>query len=227
VAREIGRLIEGFPPGEVTHIPALRNALQRYSELLEPWAKQVSERLFDEISQQDDQTWKRHGREMGRGLLAEIQGAPTGQAAREFLATQVELIKSLPLEAGERVQRLALESLTSGVRADALAAEILRTGEVTASRATLIARTEIARAASALTMARAQHIGSEGYLWRTSKDSDVRESHGKMEGVFVYWDKPPALNEGTKEKPRIYHAHAGQIFNCRCFMEPVIPDDFD
>jgi uncharacterized protein with gpF-like domain len=68
-----------------------------------------------------------------------------------------------------------------------------------------------------LTQARAEHIGSEGYIWRTSNDSDVRHSHKEMNGRYVRWDTPPRLSDGTV-------THAGQIYNCRCYPEPVIPD---
>jgi uncharacterized protein with gpF-like domain len=38
-----------------------------------------------------------------------------------------------------------------------------------------------------------------------------------MEGKFVTWDDPPTL-DGMK-------GHAGQFPNCRCYPEPVIPED--
>ena len=79
----------------------------------------------------------------------------------------------------------------------------------------LIARTEVARTASGLTEARARHVGSDGYFWRTAKDADVRDSHRQMEGKFVKWNEPPTLSDGTV-------THAGQIYNCRCYAEPVI-----
>ena len=70
----------------------------------------------------------------------------------------------------------------------------------------------------AITKARAEHIGSPGYIWRTSKDGAVRPSHRKMEGKLVPWDKPPTLDN--------YTAHCGEFANCRCFPEPIIPDRF-
>lgn len=132
------------------------------------------------------------------------------------MADQVTLIKSLPLEAAERVHRLAIEGIETGGRASSLAAEIMRTGEVTQSRATLIARTETGRVSTVLTQVRAEHIGSPGYTWRTVGDSDVRPSHRAMDRQFVPWGKPPTLDGLT--------GHAGAIPNCRCYCEPVIPD---
>ena len=136
---------------------------------------------------------------------------------RQFLSEQVKLITSLPLDAAQRVHELTLQGITEGTRAKAIAAEILKTGRVTESRAKLIARTEVARTASGLTMARAVHVGCTHYYWRTSGDSDVRKSHKEMNGMIVPFNHPPTLSDGTT-------THAGQIFNCRCWIQPLLED---
>lgn len=94
---------------------------------------------------------------------------------------------------------------------------ILASGEVSKSHATLIARTETARVSSLLTQARAEHIGSEGYIWRTAHDADVRELHVELEGKFIYWNAPPVAGSSGER------AHAGQIYNCRCWAEVILP----
>jgi SPP1 gp7 family putative phage head morphogenesis protein len=137
---------------------------------------------------------------------------------RQSLAEQVRLITSLPREAAARVHKLTTEALVTGSRAAEIAREILNTGEVTESRAKLIARTEVSRTATALTQARAQHVGSEGYIWRTSRDGAVRRSHKAMEGRIVRWNEPPELDGMV--------GHAGEFPNCRCFVEPILPDRF-
>lgn len=173
--------------------------------------------MLADVSARDSQTWMELSGELSKALRDEIRNAPTGELMREMLAEQVTLIKSLPLEAAQRVHDLTLKGIEDGTRAKEIAKEIARSGEVSMNRANLIARTEVARTASKLTEARATHIGSEGYIWRTSKDSDVRHSHKEMEGKYVRWDTPPKLSDGTV-------THAGQIYNCRCYPEPVIPE---
>ncbi|WP_265340329.1 phage minor head protein, partial [Salmonella enterica] len=84
------------------------------------------------------------------------------------------------------------------------------------SRADLIARTELGRATGALDQARALSIGSNGYIWRTAEDGDVRHSHREMEGKFVEWGRPPTLDGMT--------GHAGELPNCRCYKEIVFPN---
>ena len=111
------------------------------------------------------------------------------------------------------------ESMTTGTRAKETVAEILKTGEVTRSRAMLIARTETGRASTAMTEARAQYLGSEGYIWRTAKDGDVRKEHKKLEGKFFRWSEPPVSGSSGER------SHPGAIYNCRCYPEVVIPEN--
>lgn len=184
--------------------------------MLDDWASAVARRMLADVAARDERAWMAVSREMGSGIARIVRETPIGEAMRQKMAEQVGLIKSLPREAGERVHRLVIEAQETGARADVIAREIMRTGEVARSRANLIARTEIGRAASTLTQVRAEAIGSVGYIWRTSRDSDVRPSHKRMEGRFVAWDAPPELDGMT--------GHAGALPNCRCYAEPVIPE---
>jgi SPP1 gp7 family putative phage head morphogenesis protein len=217
VAHQVGMLINGFPPGDPAVVPTMTDVLRRYAEALTPWAEATATRMLVDVNRRDEQAWMEQARELSRGLAVEIRTAPTGELMRALLADQVTLIKSLPLDAAQRVHDLTIAGLENSTRAKEIEKEIARSGQVSANRAKLIARTEVARTASVLTQARAEHIGSEGYIWRTSNDSDVRHSHKEMNGKYVRWDTPPKLSDGTV-------THAGQIYNCRCYPEPVIPD---
>lgn len=219
IGRNVGNLIKGFAPdGEVTDMAGLMRALEQYANVLRPWAKQVTARMQSQVSNRERNAWIQLGRAVGRELRKEIEGAPTGAALRDVMAEQVHLITSIPTEAAQRVHMLTLEGITQGRRAKEVQADILRSTHVTVSRAKTIARTEVARTASVLTQVRAQHIGSEGYLWRTAEDTDVRKLHRKLEGKFIPWNRPPVAGS------RGERAHAGQIYNCRCWPEPVLPD---
>lgn len=227
VADQIDRLVRGLFDTDEQRVTAIEAALAEYSRLLKPWAESVSARMLADVNRRDEAMWDTFTRDMGKAMKFELARAPTGQLLKDMLAENVDLITSLPREAAQRVHELALKRLETSGRAAEIAAEILKTGEVTKSRATLIARTEVARAASGLIEARATYLGSEGYIWRTSRDADVRNtdgnprgSHRLLEGKFIRWDKPPvAAKNGTR-------AHAGQIYNCRCWPEPVLPKVF-
>lgn len=210
-------IIDGFPPADPQFVPTISDLLAKYAEVLLPWATATASKMLGEVNRRDEQAWFNHANEMSKALREEIRNAPTGARMQQLLAEQVTLIQSLPLDAAKRVHDLTLAGIEDSTRAKEIAKEIKRSTEVSENRANLIARTEVARTASLLTQARAEHIGSEGYIWRTSHDSDVRHSHKEMEGKYVRWDTPPKLSDGTV-------THAGQIYNCRCYPEPVIPE---
>lgn len=217
IAREVGRIVSGFPIGDPASLPRMEDTLARYADLLDPWAKETAKRIAAQLDLQDLAMWREHSRNIGRALAAEIATAPTGQVFKTFMAEQVPLIKSLPLVAAERVHRLTILGMQRGARPEEIAAEIAKTGQVTAHRATLIARTEVARASATLTRARAEYVGSDSYIWRTAEDSDVRPRHRRLNGKVIRWSDPPIAGE------RGERAHAGCIYSCRCYPEPVIP----
>ena len=209
VGKQIGTIVEGFAPGGVLKdMAGLRNALGKYSELLKPWAQSVARRMIAEADQRDQRKWQQAATEIGQTLRRELQTTPIGATYEALMQTQVMLITSLPLDAAERVHRLTLQAMVESRRANEVAVEIYKSGHVSVSRAMLIARTEVARTASVLCESRARYVGSEGYIWRTSGDSDVRDLHRKLEGKFIPWSEPPVAGENGER------AHAGQIYNC-------------
>lgn len=219
IASKVGHLVEQFDPENPEEMTELEHMLRQYGEVIRPWARAVSRRMLTDASRRDEREWRKITDRMGAAVRAETRrNNPVGRVLRTLHEEQVALITSLPLEAARRVHELTIGSLSGGERSSEFVERIMRSGEVTRGRANLIARTEVARSSSLLTQARAQVIGSEGYVWRTSRDADVRLAHRKMEGRFVRWDEPPTLIDGTA-------THAGQIYNCRCYPEPVIPDD--
>ncbi|PHM33319.1 phage minor head protein [Xenorhabdus innexi] len=195
-------------------------ALDSYSELITPWAQRVAQRFALDVNRHNEKQWRERSQIISQELRNLVDHAPVGQVMRSIIDEQIKYIKSLPIEAADRVYDIhnqAIEAVVTGGRHEPFAQEIARTGEVALSRAKLIARTELGRAQTALTQARAQTIGSTGYIWRTADDGDVRHSHQKMEGQFVEWGSPPILDGLT--------GHAGTLPNCRCYCEVVIPED--
>lgn len=219
VARQVGHIVNGMAPeGMVDHLQQLNDMLYRYAELLRPWAGAIANRMLVDVAQRDEAAWMAHAKDIGISLRDEIANAPVGGDLREMQARQVHLITSLPIEAAERVHELSIEAISEGTRASEIAKEIMRSGEVTESRANLIARTEVGRAATSFTRVRAERLGSEGYIWETSRDGAVRPSHRAMQGKFVRWDSPPTL-DGLTGAP-------GEIPNCRCIPRTILPAEF-
>jgi SPP1 gp7 family putative phage head morphogenesis protein len=216
LAKRVGDILRGHDVSTPHGAERAAEAIRQYERGIDAWAEAAATHMVVETAARDERSWFRVARTIGAGLKKEIAEAPTGHVMQALQQEQVTLIKSIPREAAERVQKLAREAVANGTRADALAAEIMRTEHVTKSRAQLIAYTETGRANTTLTQARAQHVGSEGYLWRTAEDAAVRSSHRAMDGRFVRWDSPPTLDGLT--------GHAGALPRCRCFCEPTFAD---
>lgn len=197
--------------------PQLERQLKEYSKSLEPWARRQAENLLLKISAANRRAMRANARAIGQGTRLVAEGA-VGATAAKLMDEQVELIKSIPLKAAERAQKLALEAVVNGDRASEVAERLMKSSRVGESDAILIARTETARANSVLTQARATAIGSTHYIWRTSQDAAVRESHRKMEGKVEAWNAPPALDDGTQ-------GHPGTFPNCRCYPEPIFTEE--
>ena len=218
IARAVGDIVNGRYDGSNDSITEIIEALERYSEIITPWATKVAENFTADIVRKNDEQWRKHSKTISRELRNLVNSAPPGQVMKSIDAEQVKYIKSLPPEAADRVydiQNRAIEAVVTGGIAEHFAKEIAASGDIAKSRADLIARTELGRATGALDQARALSIGSNGYIWRTAEDGDVRHSHQEMEGKFVEWGKPPTLDGMT--------GHAGELPNCRCYKEIVFP----
>lgn len=224
VAQQVGAIVNMLAPsGVVESFSSLNVALERYSEMLAPWAHAVARRSVEEVARLDLAAWSSLGKEIGRNLGDEIRRAPTGEVMREQMANRVVLIKSLPREAAQRVHRLVIEGMERSERAASTAVEIAETGKVTKSRAMLIARTETTSCATALVEARHRAIGGEEYIWETTGDADVRDEHKHLQGKVINWKSPPIAGTGKGGVAVRYHAGAGP--NCRCWPRPILPLD--
>lgn len=177
----------------------------------------VGQKMFLQVEREEWNQWKSVSQQISEGLRDVVGNTPIGQVTQDIVYRQIQLMKSLPLEASDRVreiQQRAIQATINGERPDALYEMIMQSGDVAASRAKMIARTEIGRATGALTQARALSVGSEGYWWRI-EGAGTRPSHFKMRDKFVYWHNPPTLDGMT--------GHAGCLPNCKCHPEVHIP----
>lgn len=203
-----------------SHAKEIAKTLERYAGLITPWATAVGKHMLADVNRRNEKAWAEHGNEIGKGMRELIERTPVGWLLQDSLARQVTLIKSLPLEASQRVHAVVLNEMPRSTRSTTIAQEILKHSNIPEWRAKLIARTEVSRASSELTIARARKLGSTGYIWRTVGDFDVRPEHKRMAGKFVSYDNPPSF----PEEPTLGPYHAGCGPNCRCWIDPVLPD---
>ena len=194
------------------------------------FADQVAKNMVTMLLHDGAHTWREAARESSKGRLIyealrhELNGSVGGVFNFQILRN-AELIKTLPLDiAGHVTEYVARESL-AGRRAEDIAGDIVKMFPANSrAKARLIARTEVSKVGAALTQVRAEDMGINAYIWRTSEDERVREGHKKMDDVIVFWNEPPRPETLMKKLPKTIPApyHAGNIWNCRCYAEPII-----
>ena len=200
---------------------------QEYSDFV----MSTVERMVTGLNTGNYSTWRKAAREATKGnmlyraLLEEMQTGISSSIKNQIMEN-ANLIRTLPTDTAQKVVHNITEEAYKGKRASEIARIIQEeTSKHSRASARLIARTEVSKATTALTKARSEDLGLKWYVWRTALDGDrVRKSHRNMEGVLVAWSNPPAPEELVGEKSA-GHYHAGNIYNCRCYPEPLISVD--
>lgn len=201
------------------------------SEPFNSFVYSVVRRMVTPIAVQNMRTWRMAAKKatknpsLYRMLMSEIN-----QGLKSDIEIQIEenasLIKTLPTDVAKKVTKDISDMALKGMRASEIA-KIIReqTDKHSRASAKLIARTEVSKTTTALTKARCDNLDLHWYVWRTMEDGDrVRKSHRIMEGVLVNWNEPPSPEALAGEKS-VGNYHAGNIWNCRCYPEPLIEID--
>lgn len=188
-------------------------------------------RMVTPIAVQNMRTWRMAAKKatknpsLYRMLMSEIN-----QGLKSDIEIQIEenanLIKTLPTDVAKKVTKDISDMALKGMRASEIAKVIReQTDKHSRASAKLIVRTEVSKTTTALTKARCDNLDLHWYVWRTMEDGDrVRKSHRIMEGVLVNWNEPPSPEALAGEKS-VGNYHAGNIWNCRCYPEPLIEID--
>jgi hypothetical protein len=223
ISRVVASIIDSATINGVIKNPvALEAQLKAYSELIDGWANDEAERMFNKVSSWNKRTFASQSKQINSAMKLTMADSRIGLPAQLWQKRQVELIKSLPIESAKKAQELSMQASIGGERAKSIEAKIMNLGSETNNRARVIARTEISKANASLTKARAEFVGATHYIWRNMKDAVVRDAHrmykGKpLDGQIFAFASPPTLDDGTTGNP-------GEFPNCRCYAEPIIDD---
>lgn len=192
----------------------ITRSLFSYTEQLDQWAKEVANTMIERAARADYDVWlKVLGKDMTQGVKDVFKSVDKGPSYIQLMTEEVQLIKSIPMDAAQKVHEWTTHALETGERPETIAKRIREElPDVTENKATLIARTETARARSVYTQVRAEAIGSEEYIWHTVGDASVRHTHAKLNGKVCRWDDPPETDFGKGGEP--LHNHPGRIWNC-------------
>ncbi len=166
IAGRVSEIVTGFYDGSETSSESVIRMLTDYSGALDDWSALVANKMFLQVEREEWNQWKSVSEKISESLRDVIGNTPVGHVAQNIMYRQIELMKSLPLEAAERIREIqdrAMQAVASGERPDAMYQMIMESGNVAAGRARMIG-------------------------------SGTRPSHKKMRDKFVYWHSPPTLD---------------------------------
>lgn len=212
-------------PNEMINM--LKFVSRQYS--FEIYCQEIALKMVTSIYRKTEGNWRKatekntKGHEIYEALKEEKNHILIGNTIQKLVEQNASYIKTLPLNIANDITKYIEKETTKGRRAEELAEEIkIKFPEKSKANANCIARTEVSKAQSALTRARAETLNIQWYIWRTSQDERVRNAHKHMEGVLINWRDPPSPEQLSKSKYNYGKYHAGEIFNCRCYAEPIV-----
>lgn len=150
----------------------------------------------------------------GIDLSAYLRNSPNiAEKVNALTAGNIQLIKSIRSQYLDKVQNAVMQAMVKGTLNKDLAAQIKDLGKTTEKRAMFIARDQSSKLNAALTQARHEDAGIKKYMWSTSLDERVRDSHADKEGLVFEYANPPSDT-----------GHPGHDFNCRCVAISYLGD---
>lgn len=150
-----------------------------------------------------------------------------------FVRQNARLVGKVGEQFYDRLEQRIGDGVRRGRRAESLRKEIAKdfveleglSVQQALRRAKGIARDQIGSFTGELSRIRQTQLGITRYVWRTSKDERVRDSHEEREGKVFEWGRD--IQEQLEEqglKVDDVDGHPGAPFNCRCTPEPVLED---
>ena len=155
--------------------------------------------------------------DLRRVISIDIREIPAIAKERErWYEQHVNLITKMSDQTRADVHEVVSHAHQAGLRVEQLAGLLQQRFEVSKSRAELIARDQVLKANGRIMRTRQEEVGIREYIWITSRDKRVRESHVKLHNTKQKWAAPPPVGHGR-------HEHPGQDYQCRCIAKPVAP----
>ena len=119
-----------------------------------------------------------------------------------------DITNYLLVQVQKDVSRIVSNSLTKGEALRTIQSRIKEVTKVTDNKARLWARDQMAKGHRSVNKARLIDSGlNKGYIWITSRDGRVRDTHADKHGLFFRWDED---------------IEPGEDVQCRCYASPAI-----
>ncbi|HEX5865102.1 MAG TPA: minor capsid protein [Casimicrobiaceae bacterium] len=139
-----------------------------------------------------------------------------GKLIEDWRSENVDRAKSLVSFEREKLSEILAKGENKTVAE--LRGRIQERLDVSRSKADLLARDQVLKLNAKITRERQQAAGITDYIWTTSNDERVRETHDELDGETFSWDDPPVTNEAGDRN------HPGEDYQCRCVAYPVLPE---
>ncbi len=180
--------------------------------------KNKLERLANLTRKLSIREWKRvvH-KTLGINIIEDYyMGEFFSQNIKLWVENNVNLISTIPQNTLSDMMDIVNDGNTNGKSLTSIGKEIQEKYSIDKRHAQFIARDQIAKLNADITKTQQEGAGVSEYIWSTSKDQRVRDSHKKLDGKRFKWSDPPVVDEQTNRR-----AHPGQDYNCRCIALPV------
>lgn len=190
----------------------LSTQFQNVGKLLDAWAYS---KLRNHINQA-----MRKNRNKFFSIILEKDDPQIYDFIQSYTKKNIELVQALGKKYIPEVSQLASKTFLEGGSSKDLAYQMLKFTDENKNKARFWARDQVGSAYSEFTHVRQRSIGITHFIWRTSRDNKVRETHQELEGKIFDW-KTGAANTGLlNDTPGA--KFPGDSYNCRCTAEPVI-----
>lgn len=224
------RDLRGFLTNLIRDIDSVNESIAKLDQLstdprFDELAKLAAKKIIIYQANSNARTWREAAKRSTQGKRV-YQYLKKEMNQREpfqnLIDESANYIKTLPQNIATRIVKRVSRLTLEGKRASEIAIDIKRYfPEATKASATLIARTQVAKTYAAITQTRAQSVGVNCYIWHDVGGPRVRRSHKHMNNVIVFYNEAPSPELLIGKKSQGYY-HAGGIYNCRCWQEPII-----
>jgi SPP1 gp7 family putative phage head morphogenesis protein len=189
---------------------ALDDLVQRFTFNLDKYAIEISTKM---VTRENQYHRRQFINEIKKAIGVDISSIATDDGIdillKERVAENVDLIKTIPPQYFERIEKTVLQGIQSGDDFFSIRKDLIKDFNITDNRARLIARDQVSKLNGSLNEFRQQDTGITHYTWRTSEDERVRDSHRDNDGKRFAWADPPSET-----------GHPGNDIQCRCTADP-------
>lgn len=154
------------------------------------------------------------------------------QLVNAWVSENTRLITSIPDQFLDNVARVVNAGFRNGSTIEVIRKDIQKQFKIADDRARLIARDQIAKLSSDVDRRVSLEAGFELYVWVTSQDDRVRDSHKVMNGKVCSWEDPTIYKNNINDKKWRKRSsiggvekHIGQDFQCRCSPRVAVVRD--